>query len=338
MNKKIFCFINEKDAKIKLAFYLINDNKEEIVASNITDEVICQFPFNSQTSLTTISNYSQIILEKLVNFIDTKKIKIDLVVMLERSFQTSLVLPRLHGKALKESYQNELKKQFGDYINDYILNVKKVLNENKGYTFDITFVNKVDLQKIIMLFNLAKIKINQIVYLPSLFSNTFAAEKGINAGIFMDDDLSYLYLVYQKKVINYRTLPYGIKRINDEIRQKFKLSLEEVDKFKQENLTKSALKIVVYHVIREVIEQLYLLLFTTCQNDLTFKSMTLNKTYLDITGGNIKEIIMGFPLLMIKKLSLVKHESKYQYESLIKAYYQKNKNFLYLDKKVNYGK
>lgn len=349
--KRTFCFAKQTSDQITLFLYIIEIESKNILRQfvdkylkkdyhrnyNIIKEIILTFPFNVNLTRHTLKNYGTILYEKLKEF-NVEEEPIDLVFDLEKTFTSQFSLPKLSGKALNDSYKSEMNRQFGQYLDDYIIDKKRYFNENKGYTFLLTMVNEYCYKVLLEIFNSVRLKVVSSVYLPSIIANTIPNNELKNAGIIMDDEQSFIFITHKGKLEDYRIIDRGYNHINDEICRRFNIDKVDVERYRQENMGKPALKRVIYHVIKEIINKMYLLLMDNTNNKNDNQNKEINKTYLYSTDGKIKDILLGFPLMLRKKFDTINIDSSYRYQIYLNAYFNNPKNYIYFPLKVRYEK
>lgn len=345
--KRIFCYASELQDKINLYIYLINVKNVSFLSKtfkkkfkndyHIVKEIILSFPSNEKLTEESLKNYGNIIKGKLKEF-SFDDSPIDLVFDFNGVFRTKFALPKLSGKVLESAYQNELARQFGKFTNEYIINRRVSTNQNKGYDFDIIMVKEDRYQKLLGIFTSAKLKVEKCTYLPSIFTNIVDDNTTKNVCILMDENKTYLFILDKGEIEDYKVVPIGFEHINESIREKFALNKSEVNRFREENISKIALRKVIYQTMRKIIEQIYFLLLTNT-NEINEKfNPNINKTYIYSLDGKTEELLLGFPLLLRKKFDVFKIKTDYRYQILIDAYYNNQKNFSSFKTKVKYGK
>lgn len=348
---RIFCFAKQTKEQICLYLYIIDLEQKNIFKKlvdqyikkdyhrsyKIIKEIVLVFPFNANLTATTLKNYGMVLFEKLKEN-EVEESPIDIVFDLESTFTSQISLPKLTGKALNDSYKSEIERQFGKYIDEFIVHKQRIVNENKGYTFKLTMVNEDNYRVLLEIFNSVRLKVASSIYLPSIIANTIQDNESKNAGIIMDNEQSFIFITHKGILEDYRIVDSGYDDINKEICLKFDVASDEVEKYRQENMGKPALKRVVYHVVKDIISKLYILLMDNTNDRSNDRLKELNKTYLYSTDGKIKDILMGFPLSLRKKFDTINLDSLYRYQIFISAFYDNSKNFISFPIKVRYEK
>lgn len=347
--KKVFCVAKQYDDTIYLYVYLLKMEDKGILNLffqqkmkknykrnyEIVDEIPLSFPYNRNITKEALRNYGNIILEKLKEY-SYEEATIDIVFDLEGTFFSQFSLPKLRGKALIASYNSEMERQFGNLLNEYILSSKRRVNMNKGYTFDLLAIKEVYYKMMVEMFNSIKLKVENCVYLPSIFSNITNDDGIKNVGILIDEEKTYLFVAKKGLLREQRVIPIGYEAINESIMKKFSVEKKDVNRYRKENISKIELKRVIYQTMRKIIEQAYILLLSESDKIDDVYVSQLDKTYIYSIDGKTKELLLGFPLLLRKKFDVYNLETPYRYQIFIDAYYNNQKNFRYFPVKVKY--
>ncbi len=349
--KRVFCFVKQTNDIINIYLYMLNLKNQNFIKKFIMEyfsknfkqdyviqnEIILNFPYSPNLSKESIKNYGRIINEKLKEKSYEESLT-DVVFEFDGNFESSFSLPRLKGKALSASYESEIEKQFGSILNDYLVSSKRIINENKGYTYEMVAIKKSHYRNIIEILSSSKLKIDKCVYLPTIFTNINSNKK--NAGIFLDDNKTYLFITENGILTNYRTIEIGYNTINESICEKFGVDMHDVNRFRTENMSKIALKRLIYQSMRKIIEQLYVLILADSEKNTESNNYNniIDKTYIYSLDGRTNELILGFIPELRKKFGVYKLDTKYRYQVYIDAYYNNQKNFIFFTSKVKYEK
>lgn len=345
--KRIFCFIKQDEEKIDIAMYLLDVKEPPILTKilqqkqkknyEIIQEIILSFPFNKTSYKESLKTYGSIISDRLKEKM-YEDAPVDVVFDLEGTFSSQFALPKLNGKALNQAYENELERQFGSLLDDYLVYSKKSLNESKGYTYALLAVKQENYKKMLDILNNAKLKVDKCVYLPSIFTNITSEDNEKNIGIFMDDKKTYLFISQKEKITSYLVTPFGYESINEDIMEKFNVKKSDVNRYRTENISKIALKRVIYHTMRKIIEQVYCVLLADSSQNKDDYQQTINKTYIYSLDGRTDELLLGFPPLIRKRFYVYQLATTYRYQVFIEAFYDHQKGFIILPNRMKYEK
>lgn len=358
--KQIFCLARQMSEQIQMTFYLLKIKKPGLINKTITSlfkkeqhseyEIINEFKFcfpldNSDKNI--LKKEGEQIREKLQAH-KYQDFPITVALDLEDLFTSSFSLPKLSGKALQTSYKNEMDRQFGNLLDGFSIISKEYINQNKGYTYNLLVIKNNTYQQILDIFTTAKLKLTNVLYLPSLFANIFSLRsknktdfrskgKEINAkrfGILIDDVKTYIFLVKKGYLLNYHVINKGYETINKTLLDTFKIAPNDLKKFKQENHHNLNYQSVIYQEIKAILQEAEVLMFDHTEHlDLSF-TPELDKIYVLSTSSEIFNYFDILPKILKSPLTLINKVPPYQYQLFIRAFLSNQKNFVWLPLKV----
>lgn len=347
--KKLLCVVKQFDNMLNLYFFGLNtknkskieqfvrhffknDYKEDYV---INDSFYLNFPFSSDIKQETLKNYSQSVLEKLkeLNLLDRS---IDVLVDIEKVFRSRISLPKLTGKALIASYNNELNKQFGDIVNNYTILEDRKINTNKGYDFNLLFVENKNYKHIMDIFHISKLKVENVVYLPSILPNISNGVSGKCMGLIIGEKYSYIFVFKRGVLDDLRMVKVGYANINQNVASKFEIDIKDVKNFCHENISKIALRRVIYSTIRKLFDEIYILLLSDQEKHNNEYTPSLEKIYFHSLDGNTREIMSVVPLKLRKIMEMYNRDVSFKNQLFIDLFYNNQKHFEALPIKVKY--
>lgn len=337
--KRIFCHIVQLKDNISLHIYTLNINKSGLLKKNtnydIIKEITLSFPYQKNITTDALKNYGNIIKEKLTEE-KYNDAPIDLAFDIEGVFESSFNLPKLSGKALTTSYNNEMNKQFGNLTKNFIILKTKTINETKGYTYNFLFIEETNYNKILSIFTYPKLKLEKSIYIKDLFANITKKEGIKNIGILMDENETNIFITNKNQLTDSRKIPLGYNHINNDIIEKFNIKKSDVTRFREENISKIALKKVIYHSMRKIIEEVYLLLLKDTNNITEKYNNIIDKTYIYSLDGRTEELLLGLPINLKKQFDVYKLKTSFHYHVYIDSIYCYQKNYRQCPIKVHY--
>jgi len=347
--KRLLCVVKQQENMLNLCFFGINTkNKSKIevfirhffkkdykIEYNIEESFVVSFPFSADTAQEAIKNYSVSIFEKLksLNLLDRS---LDVLLDIEKTFKSKISLPKLSGKALLTSYNNELSKQFGDATSEYTILEKRKINNKKGYDFDLLFVETKNYKRIMDIFHLSKIKVDSCVYLPSILPNISGSMSQKAMGLIIGEKTTYLFMFKKGVLDDLRMVKVGYYNVFQNVASKFEIDIKDVKNFCHENISKIALRRVIYSTIRKIFDEIYILMLSDNEKHIDEYTQTLEKIYFHSLDGNTREIISVVPLKLRKIMEMYNPDTSYKNQLFIDLFYNNQKHFDVLPAKVKY--
>lgn len=347
--KKVFSIIKQENETLNIKTFAIDIAKTSKVYNiirhlikkdyklnyQIENSFELSFPFSDHTDFENIKSYSKIFNDKMKDFALTDR-PIDVIVDIESSFRSKISLPKLSGKALITSYNNELEKQFGIWVKNYTIIEKKSLNNKKGYDFDLLFINNRSLKLILDIFNLSKLKLESCTYLPSILPNISVMSNMKNIGIVMDEKSSYLYIFKKGKIEDYKVVKVGFENILINVATKFEINPNDAKNFCIENIANSTLRKVIYSTIKKLFDEVYISLFSEHEKHIQDYTPTYDKLFIHCLNGLNKEILSVVPVKLRNTMEMYNQDHNFTDQFFIDAFYNYQKHFEILPLKVKY--
>lgn len=347
--KRVFCAAIESADNVDVYVFCIRTENVGVIKTALSHffkqnyrtnyQIDAQFKLNfhmsDDISKDRLKSYGDMLFEKLKEY-GYEESPVDVSVDIMNVFKTRISLPKLTGKALQDSFDKEEKRQFGDLLTDYIELVDTEINSNKGYDFNLLLINSTHYRNIIDIFHLGKLKVDKCVYLPSTLPTLPASPNAKNIGIIMSDDCTYLFVMRKYKLEEYRIVKTGYNNIAHDVMEKYNIERSNVDRFCHENIGKLSLKRVIYHAIRRIFDELYILLLCDNENNKNDYVTSVDKVYIHTLYGSVVDIISVFPLEMRKRFEIYDKTATNKFKIYADAFYNNQKYFKTLPLKVKY--
>ena len=349
--KRVFCAVIESNDGVTIHTFCVRTENAGVIQTALTHffkqnyktnyqidaQFVLNFHLTGNITKERLKSYGEVLFEKLKEF-GYDECPVDVSVDIMNVFKTKISLPKLTGKALQDSLDKEEKRQFGDLLDDYIKIVDTKINSNKGYDFNILLINSTKYRNIIDIFHLGKLKVDKVVYLPSTLPTLPANPNGKNIGIIMSDDCSYLFVMRKYELEEYRIVKVGYNNIANDVMEKYGIERNNVDRFCHENIGKLSLKRVIYHAIRRIFDELYILLISDNESNSDDYVVNVDKVYIHTLYGSVVDIISVFPLEMRKRFEIYDKSLNNKFTIFADAFYNNQKFFKTLPLKVKYEK
>lgn len=350
--KKIVCILNQVNDNFVIDMYFLNFKKPSVLASfinqylhpkklveyNIVSDAHFNFKVIENNTLVESSKFANTLKEAIesASFLDAS---IDLVVDFDGCFEGSIVLPKLSGKALTMAYNDALQSKYKGLSKQFTITSKRKINQNKGYTYDLVFASSNMLSYIIGLFN-KKLKIDNIVYGPSVLASLFSSSNGLNMGVLIEEHHTKVFLVNSGKIVCFKKIDGGWQELNQVVSDKFNLSLNDAKEYRHNNSTSSDVSQLTYSTFKKTVDEIYasFALYSELKQTSKDTFLDINKIIINSTDGYTEDIDLAQSIKFKKIIQAYSKNYEVQKNFMIDLYMSNHKGMVNLPNKVKYEK
>ena len=339
MPKLALCFISQNPEKLFFEYYFIQTKGrgffQKLFGSKkeFTVEILAHYDIrlnveNGEIKSNLVQNFADVI-----SYYQNTKDTIYTNIYLDNDafFTASFDLPKLSGKALSDTFNDELHSRYASILKNFEYKSSQELSENKGYTYNLLFYNANSYKQILDLFAELKISIDKSYYYPSIFNSYFTKPDNVDKNVL----IFQFYHEYTKAILgvkgetkNCRFVEFGLDDVNKAITETCEVEAKAAEQYRHDNRRK---RIVIQTITRSckrlINEVMYSVVYTAGLTD-------LDKIVLASEDGGAIDLMPPFQRNFNGITSVYANSKKDQIGALIDIALEKNKSLVELPLKV----